>query len=139
MLTRILLVVALVLLTAGLIGAGRLYAAGVLKRLQDGSRGELPLPLADSDGSQPRAVVVAFSAPGCTVCRTSQAPALRHLAVTRPQVRQIHVDVSRQPDVARRFGILTAPATVVIGASGAVLAVNQGFTSADRILAQLGA
>ena len=45
---------------------------------------------------------------------------------------------AERPDVARAFGILTVPATVVMDRSGAVVGANQGFATADRLAAQLG-
>jgi hypothetical protein len=50
----------------------------------------------------------------------------------------IPVDAARRPEVARAFGILTVPSTVVIGAAGKqIVAINQGFAPSGRLLEQL--
>ena len=53
-------------------------------------------------------------------------------------VRVIHVDAAERPEVARVFGILTVPATVVMDRGGAVVGANQGFATAERLATQLG-
>jgi hypothetical protein len=52
-------------------------------------------------------------------------------------VRVIEVDASARPDVASRFGVLTAPTTVVLEPDGRVRALNHGFAGADRLASQL--
>ena len=90
-------------------------------------------------GPDGRPTVVAFSAPGCAACRTAQKPALTALQERAGNgVRVIEVDVVEQPRVARVFGVLTVPSTAVLDPSGAVLAANQGFATADRLATQVG-
>jgi thioredoxin-like negative regulator of GroEL len=92
-------------------------------------------------GSRPdgRPVVVAFSTPACAACRTAQRPALAALAERfAGEARIVHVDVADRPDVARVFGVMTVPATVVMDAQGAVLAANQGFATTERLAEQVG-
>jgi thioredoxin-like negative regulator of GroEL len=52
-------------------------------------------------------------------------------------VRVIKVDAARQPQVARAFGVLTVPSTVVLAPSGNVVAVNHGFAPTGRLVEQL--
>lgn len=86
-----------------------------------------------------RPTVVAFSTAGCAACWTAQKPALAALEQrARNGVRVIPVDAAEQLQVARAFGVLTVPATVVLDQSGVVLAANQGFATTDRLAAQLG-
>ena len=54
-------------------------------------------------------------------------------------LRVVSVDAARQPAVAKAFGILTVPSTVVLGSTGLVLAINHGFAPSDRLSAQLSA
>lgn len=90
-------------------------------------------------GPDGRPTVVAFSTRSCAACWTAQKPALATLEERAPgRVRVIEVDAAEQPGVARAFGVLTVPATVVLGESGAVLAANQGFATTDALAAQLG-
>jgi protein-disulfide isomerase len=89
-----------------------------------------------------RRTVVAFSSPSCAACRSAQWPAIERARAELADfaVRRIDVDTARQPDAARAFGVLTVPATVIIGATGTrIVAVNQGFTSSARLVEQLRA
>lgn len=93
-------------------------------------------------GEQPdgRRTVIAFSTPSCAACHKAQAPAI-NLAEQRvgpARVRVIRVDTARRPEVARAFGVLTVPSTVVIDASGEqIVALNQGFAPSRRLIEQL--
>lgn len=87
-----------------------------------------------------RRTVIAFSTPSCAACHAAQSPAIA-VALAQlgePSVRLIDVDAARQPEVARAFGVLTVPSTVVIAARGTrIVAVNQGFTPSSRLVEQL--
>ena len=85
-----------------------------------------------------RPTLIAFSTPSCAACHKAQAPAI-DLARQRvgDAVRVIGIDAASQPDVASAFGILTVPSTVVIGQSGQVVAVNQGFAPSGKLVEQL--
>jgi thioredoxin-like negative regulator of GroEL len=76
-----------------------------------------------------RPAVVFFKTPSCAECATQRA--------LLTNVRVIEVDASQRPEVATRFGVLTAPTTVVLAADGRVRAVNHGFAGPDRLAAQL--
>ena len=99
-------------------------------------------PAWDALGERPdgRPTLVAFSTPSCTACHKAQAPAI---ALVREQLgldhlRVIRIDAARQPDVARAFGVLTVPSTVVIGTDGdQIVAINRGFAPSGRLLEQL--
>jgi thioredoxin-like negative regulator of GroEL len=82
-------------------------------------------------GAQPdgRPAVVLFTTPSCAECATQRA--------LLKGVRVIEVDASAQPQVAARFGVLTAPTTAVLDAEGAVKALNHGFASPEKLAAQL--
>lgn len=85
------------------------------------------------------ALVLAFTTPDCIPCKTVQRPALEALERQFPgRVVSREVDALDVPDLARRFGILTVPSTVVIGANGEVRAINHGTATADRLAAQAG-
>jgi len=93
-------------------------------------------------GAQPdgRRTVIAFSTPSCAACHQAQAPAIDHVRqqLGHDAVRLIKVDAARQPHVARAFGVLTVPSTVVIKASGnEIVALNQGFAPSARLAEQL--
>ena len=134
---QVLVLLGVAALVGALVAGGRALAGRELRRL----RGEDPSRLWAVLGERPdgHPTVVAFSTPGCVTCRVAQRPAL---AVLRERsggrLRVIEVDAATRPEVARAFGVLTSPATVVLDAAGAVLAANQGFASADLLAAQLG-
>lgn len=73
--------------------------------------------------------VVLFSTPSCAECATQRA--------LLGDVRVIEVDASARPEVAARFGVLTAPTTAILDAEGRVRALNHGFAGAERLAAQL--
>ena len=134
---RALILAGLAALVAALLVSGRLLTRRRWRRLRNLSTEVLW----DALGSGPdgRLSVVAFSTPGCAACWTAQKPALAALEEQAPgRVRVIDIDATEQPEVARVFGVLTVPATVVLGESGAVLAANQGFATTDALAAQLG-
>ena len=88
-----------------------------------------------SDG---RPLVLAFSTPDCIPCKTIQKHALDELQrryQDRVSVRE--VDALDQPALAGRFGILTVPSTVIVGAGGAILAINHGAVDWERLALQL--
>ena len=81
-----------------------------------------------------RPLVLAFSTPDCVPCKTIQKPALEELQrryQDRVNIRE--VDALAQPELAGRFGILTVPSTVVVGARGDVLAINHGAADWEKI------
>jgi uncharacterized protein DUF4395 len=74
------------------------------------------LELADLGGDLPSGeVLVAFSHPLCTDCRTVEA---RLAAGPHPYVR---VDVRERPDLARRYGVALVPTVVRVAPDGRVL------------------
>jgi thioredoxin-like negative regulator of GroEL len=86
-----------------------------------------------------RRALVSFSTPSCAACHTSQAPAVNAVEsqLGPAAVRVIKIDAARQRDVARAFGVLTVPSTIVLTPSGQVVAVNQGFAPSRRLVEQL--
>jgi thiol-disulfide isomerase/thioredoxin len=85
------------------------------------------------------ALVLAFTTPDCLPCKTIQRPALD--ALERAYAGRVavgEVNALDSPDLARRFGILTVPSTVVIGRAGDVRGINHGIATADRLAAQAG-
>jgi thioredoxin-like negative regulator of GroEL len=86
-----------------------------------------------------RRALVSFSTPSCAACHTAQAPAVTaaEAQLGPSAVRVIKIDAARQPDVARAFGVMTVPSTIVLAPSGQVVAVNQGFAPSGRLVEQL--
>jgi thioredoxin-like negative regulator of GroEL len=103
--------------------------------------GRAGAPLWQALGESPdgRPALVEFSTPSCAACHTAQAPAIKvaEEELGASTIRVIRVDASTQPDVARAFGVLTVPSTVVLEPAGRVVAVNQGFAPSRRLIEQL--
>lgn len=72
----------------------------------------------------------------CVQCVALQEPALDRIAQGQPiQLRKLRA--AAEPELTRRFNILTVPSTVVIGADQRVRAVNVGFTDDQVLMEQL--
>lgn len=85
-----------------------------------------------------RPTVLFFTADYCTVCHYRQRPALDVLtAELDGGLRVVEVDAADDRTLARRFGVLTLPSTVVLAPDGRVSAVNYGFAPSDQLRAQL--
>lgn len=134
---RVLVLAGVAALVLALVLGGRLFAGWHRQSL----RSKPPEQLWSALGTRPdgRPTIVAFSTPSCAACWSAQKPALAALESRAPElVRVIHVDSAERPEVARAFGVLTVPATVVLAGSGAVLAANQGFATEQRLADQAG-
>lgn len=131
MVERLLILALVVAVTVLAVAA--LRRGAVWRRRRAG--GIAPRPELVSSG---RPLLLAFSTPGCTDCRYRQAPAVEQVRVVLgAAIETRHVDASRDPDLAGHFGILTAPSTVILDPRGRVVARNDGFAPAERLLAQL--
>ncbi len=134
---RVLVLAAVAVAVGALVIGGRLLAARRLRALRRRGAGQLW----DALGTEPdgRPAVVAFSTPSCTACHTAQRPALTALEERAGgRVRIVHVNAAERPQVARAFGVMTVPATVVVDAGGTVLAANQGFATTETLAEQVG-
>ncbi|HEV8338837.1 MAG TPA: thioredoxin family protein [bacterium] len=81
--------------------------------------------------------VLSFTSPDCAACEAAQRPALQELRGKAGPRLQIHeVDAFSAPALVRALGIFSVPSTVVLD-RGKVLAVNIGYATAARLLAQL--
>jgi hypothetical protein len=127
-------IVVAIALTSGVI-AIRWWSARRLGALR------LADPLWDALGLSPdgRRTLIAFSSPSCGVCHRAQAPAIKVVEqqLGEDSVRVVRIDAAHQPDVARAFGVLTVPSTVVLEAAGRVIAVNHGFAPSRRLIEQI--
>lgn len=125
------LILALAVLSV-LVLAGQLVRTSVTRR-----RRRLVKEVRLSAGSRPR--VIAFSGPGCAVCRSQQRILDEVRAAWIGGVDVEYVDATEEPALARRFGVLVVPTTVVAAPDGRVVGINGGLADADRLLAQLAA
>jgi thioredoxin-like negative regulator of GroEL len=137
MLERLALLAAFTVLLVLAVLLVRMWNARRVRRVLDG-----PSTAAwDSLGETPdgRRTLVTFSTTSCAACHTAQAPAVSAVEerLGAAQVRVIRVDAAQRPEVARAFGVLTVPSTVVLAAAGKVVAVNQGFAPSGHLVEQL--
>jgi thioredoxin-like negative regulator of GroEL len=122
-------------LTAAVIGfsvaASFLVRALVLARARRASK-----QLSDIRSRVP--TVVYFTTPDCVTCKAAQRPALRALeSQLDGKVQVIEVDALNQPDLARRWNVLSVPTTFILDRNGTPRQVNHGFASAAKLMSQL--
>jgi thioredoxin-like negative regulator of GroEL len=79
--------------------------------------------------------IVYFYGPHCATCRR-QAGVLDSLS-DADRISVLRVDASRETELADHLGVMTVPATMVVGPSQQVHSVNLGFRSADVLREQL--
>lgn len=65
------------------------------------------------DAVQSGRVVVDFWTYGCGACRALD-PALADLANEEPDIRLLKVNADAEPDLVRRFGVVSAPTLLVL-------------------------
>lgn len=84
------------------------------------------------------ASVVYFTTPGCIPCKTQQQPALQRLQTELGErIQVVQIDASEQPELASRWGVMTAPTTFVIDEKGEATAVNHGAVNEHILKRQL--
>ena len=82
--------------------------------------------------------VLYFTTPDCTVCRTTQRPALEQVAAALGEaVQVIEVNAAERPAIADHWGVLSVPTTFIIDTHGQPRRVNHGLTRRDKLMAQL--
>jgi thioredoxin 1 len=85
-----------------------------------------------------RPAVLYFTTPDCAQCRLQQTPILSQLAA-KVDVAVHKLDAVEQEALARFYGIMTVPTTVVLDPQLRPVAVNHGVTPLPKLLAQLSA
>ncbi|MCA9907211.1 MAG: thioredoxin family protein [Anaerolineae bacterium] len=81
--------------------------------------------------------IVYFTTPVCQVCQFQQTPVIEQLR-REAGVQIVHVDAYAQPEIADRWGVLSAPTTFVLDTCGQPCAVNNGLADAQTLRSQLG-
>jgi thioredoxin 1 len=128
-----LLIAAVVMAAAALVyGAWRAYGRG---RLSAAAEQAAPAEVRRLvDGRRP--AVLFFSTADCAQCRLQQGPILSQLS-GRVDVAVHKLDAIEQEALARFYGIMTVPTTVVLDAELRPLAVNHGVAPLPKLLAQV--
>lgn len=75
--------------------------------------------------------LIDFWAPWCGPCRM-QSPILEQLEASGAAVKICKVNVDEQPDLAKRFGVLSIP-TLILMQNGVLKDKQVGLTSLDEL------
>src|SRR5581483_4999140 len=97
-------------------------------------------PELEADNAAARVRILAFSSADCHQCHQLQQPALQRLLAKRGEVVTVEqIDAPSEPELTRRYQVLTVPTTVVLDRTGKATAVNYGFANVQRLLEQVDA
>ncbi len=128
------MLIALVLLAV--LGAAALLVRRALARRRSDRMGGVLGDLLPQARRGP--AIVYLTTPYCAVCRTVQAPVLHRLRQrTGDALQLLTVDALERPDVARRLGVLSVPATAILDEEGRVRHVNYGPAGLEELLRQV--
>ncbi|MGC7093575.1 TlpA family protein disulfide reductase [Amycolatopsis lurida] len=97
---------------------------------------ELPAPVAEALDPAAAVTLVQISTTFCAPCRQTKA-LLTHLADKTDGLRHVDLDVTNQPEVAQRLGVLRTPTTVAYAPDGRELLRVGGIPKAPELLKAL--
>jgi thioredoxin-like negative regulator of GroEL len=129
----------MILLLAPLIAIAAVGAVALLLRVQRGGQRELVGSVVETVGGRaPLPSILYFTGEACTICHTAQKPALRTLAAgIEPGIDIREIDIAVEPELARRYRVMSLPTTIVLDAAGQVTDINVGFASGEVLRRQL--
>jgi thiol-disulfide isomerase/thioredoxin len=85
-----------------------------------------------------RPVIVYFTTPDCAPCKTIQRPALNQLSIEMgDKLQVIEIDAIQQPELAKKWGVLSVPTTFLLNARGEARYVNNGVARVEKLMEQL--
>ncbi|HVC40820.1 MAG TPA: thioredoxin family protein [Candidatus Saccharimonadales bacterium] len=129
----------MILLLAPLIAIAAVAGAALLLRVQRSGQRELVGSVVEHVARPGRLPsILYFTGEACTICHTAQRPALRTLAAgidSGIEIREI--DIAVEPELARRYRVMSLPTTIVLDAGGEVTHINVGFASGEVLRRQL--
>ena len=83
-------------------------------------------------------ILVYFSSSTCVQCNTAQRPAIEKLSnLFGDSLQVFEIDASKEPELARRWGVMSVPTTFLITPHGALHHVNHGVAQAENLLLQM--
>lgn len=133
MVERILILLMVVGIALGLWQGWRYYQA---KRLGQMAKSSAPAVLAER--LTPGPTVLYFTGPHCAQCRLQQTPILTQL--TAAATVNLHtIDAVQEEELARFYGVMTVPTTVLLDRSHTPKAINHGLTSLPQLRQQVAA
>jgi thioredoxin-like negative regulator of GroEL len=129
----------MILVLAPLIAFVAVGGVALMLRAQRGGQRELVGSVVETSRTNRRLPsILYFTGENCTICHTAQRPALRALASgidSNLEIRE--VDIAVEPELARRYRVMSLPTTIVLDADGQVTEINVGFASSDTLRRQL--
>jgi thioredoxin-like negative regulator of GroEL len=129
----------MILLLAPLIAIAAIAGVALVLQVQRGGQRQLVGRVVENGvraGRLPS--ILYFTGETCTICHTAQRPALRTLASgidSGIEIREI--DIAVEPELARRYRVMSLPTTIVLDAAGQVTDINVGFASREILRRQL--
>jgi thiol-disulfide isomerase/thioredoxin len=82
-------------------------------------------------------VLLYFTTPTCSPCKTVQRPAIQRLQENLgQQLEVVEVDAASQPEIASQWGVLSVPTTFLIDAQGNPRYVNHGVAPLEKLQRQ---
>jgi thiol-disulfide isomerase/thioredoxin len=129
----------MILLLAPLIAIAVIGGVALLLRVQQGGQRDLVGSVVEpADGRGQLPSILYFTGETCTICHTAQKPALRSLAADiDPGIAIREVDIAVEPELARRYRVMSLPTTIVLDPAGQVTEINVGFASGEVLRRQL--
>jgi thioredoxin-like negative regulator of GroEL len=129
----------MILLLAPLIAIAAIGGVALLLRIQKGGQRELVGSVVEATGQGSRLPsILYFPGESCTICHTAQRPALRALAAgIDPAIEIREIDIAVEPDLARRYRVMSLPTTIVLDGNGQVTDINVGFANGEVLHRQL--
>ncbi|MCB0045296.1 MAG: thioredoxin family protein [Caldilineaceae bacterium] len=133
MMTRLLVFVITLIAVAG---AWLLWRQYMVRRVTRAAGPALPAAIAQRLDPT-RVNILYFTADHCSQCRLRQTPILDELGRTAPVAIQT-IDAVAENELARHFGIMAVPTTIVLKKDHTVRAVNHGVASSTKLQEQIG-
>ena len=125
----------MVVVLAVALAALYLWRCCVARRLRRLGQVAAPASVRDLVQSKSPAILY-FTSADCAQCRFQQSPMLEQLA-ERARIAVYTIDAVAQQDLARFYGVMTVPSTVVLKPNLQPVAVNHGLTTPDQLARQI--
>lgn len=83
--------------------------------------------------------IIYFSMHNCIPCQTQQRPALNKLeSQLGDKVQIIEINSAEYPEIAQKWGVFSAPTTIILDTHGKTQHINYGATPTDKLIQQIG-
>jgi thioredoxin 1 len=104
------------------------------RRLRTLAFADAPSPLDGLLGAGP--ALLYFTTEDCSQCRFQQTPILTRLSATAA-IPVVTLDAVQRQDLARHYGIMTVPSTVVLDSGRKPIAINHGVAPLHKLHSQV--